>query len=399
MTNAITPLIQQYTVDFASNNNFLFVKGIQGDGYGTRYVDISLLNDAQPYIIDKDVIEVVIRGTKPDNKSIFNECEIIDSNTIRAEITQQMSAVAGKGNYEISIIAKEENRTLTSFPFFIMISKSSFDVGYVVSSDEFGFLVDKINKVNTLEVNITKIIEDTLDLNEESKSQTESCRTATNEAIEATNSLKEFHDTAEEAESQRIANEEKRQSDTTTAIQNTEKATQDAIDQINIMSQLEQSIENSEAERASAENDRIQQAIDFASEEEIRKANEIIRIDNEEKRIISEEQRKKDEIIRQTQETKRQEDTQEALSETIVATNNANTATAYAKSVGDDLVARLNRGEFKGEKGDDGVVHTVSGQYAFQIIDDDLYMFYTEGDQPLDLEIDDNGDLILNITA
>ena len=37
MQNTITPLIQQYTVDFASNNNFLFVKGIQGDGYGTRY--------------------------------------------------------------------------------------------------------------------------------------------------------------------------------------------------------------------------------------------------------------------------------------------------------------------------------------------------------------------------
>ena len=146
MQNTITPLIQQYTVDFASNNNFLFVKGIQGDGYGTRYVDISLLNDIQPYIIDPDVVEVVIRGTKPDNKTVFNSCEIINSNTIRAEITQQMSAVAGKSDYEISIIAKEENRTLTSFPFFIMISKSSFDVGYVVSSDEFGLLIEKINK-------------------------------------------------------------------------------------------------------------------------------------------------------------------------------------------------------------------------------------------------------------
>lgn len=398
MQNTITPLIQQYTVDFASNNNFLFVKGIQGDGYGTRYVDISLLNDIQPYIIDPDVVEVVIRGTKPDNKTVFNSCEIINSNTIRAEITQQMSAVAGKSDYEISIIAKEENRTLTSFPFFIMISKSSFDVGYVVSSDEFGLLIEKINKVNTLEVDITKIIEDTLELNQESRSQTESCRTATNEAIEATNSLKEFHETAEEAENQRVANEEKRQSDTDTAIQNAEKATQDAIDKIDVMDDLEQSIESAEAERVSAENERIQQAIDFANDEATRKANELIRIDHYNDSVISEEQRKKNEIIRQNQEEKRQADTQEALSETVAATNNANTATAYAKSVGDDLVARLNMGEFRGEKGDDGVIHTVSGQYAFQIIDDDLYMFYTEGDQPLDLEIDENGDLILNIT-
>ncbi len=397
MTNSITPLIQQYIVDFASNNNFLFVKGIQGDGYGTRFVDISLLNDAQPYTINPDDVEVVIRGTKPDNKSIFNACEIINDNTIRAEITQQMSAISGKSGYEISIIAKKENRVLTSFPFFIMISKSSFDVGYVVSSDEFGFLVDKINKVNTLEVDIVKIIEDTLELNEESKFQTESCKTATNEAIEATNSLKDFHSTAEEAENQRIANEEKRQSDTATAIQNTEKATRDAIGKINVMDELEQSIEDAEAERVSAENERIQQAIDFANDEETRKANELIRIDHYNDSVISEEQRKKDEIIRQNQEAKRQEDAQEALSETITATNNANTATAYAKSVGDDLVARLNRGEFKGEKGDDGVVHTVSGQYAFQIVNDHLIMFYTEGDEPLDMEIDSNGHLILTV--
>lgn len=398
VTNSITPLIQQYTVDFASNNNFLFVKGIQGDGYGTRYVDISLLNDTQPYIINPDAVEIVIRGTKPDNKEIFNACEIINSNTIRAEITQQMSAVAGKGNYEISIIAKEENRTLTSFPFFIMISKSSFDVGYVISSDEFGLLIDKINQVNILKTDITKIIEDTLELNEESRLQTEDCRNATTEAIEATSSLKEFHDTAEEAENQRIENEKKRQVDTATAIQNTEKATQDAIDQINIMNDLEDSVRESESERVNAENNRIQQAIDFANAEETRKANELIRIDHYNDSVVAEEQRKKDEIIRQNQEAKRQEDTNEALSESITATNNANAASSYAKSVGDDLVARLNRGEFKGEKGNDGIIHTISGQYAFQIIDDDLHMFYTEGDQPLDLEIDENGDLILNIT-
>lgn len=398
MTDSITPLIQKYTVDFASSNNFLFVKGMQGDGYGTRYVDIALLNNTQPYTINSDSIEAVIRGTKPDNKVIFNRCKIIDSNTIRAEITQQMSAVVGKGDYEISIMDKNENRTLTSFPFFIMISKSSFDVGYVVSSDEFGLLIEKLNKVNSLEVDITKIIEDTLKLNEESRSQTEFCRSATTEAIEATNSLMEFHDTAEEAENQRIANEEKRQFDTANAIQNTEEATQDARDKISVMNELEQSIEDAEAERISAENDRVQQSIDFANDEETRKENELIRIDHYNNSVTSEEQRKKDEIIRQTQEAKRQADTQETINNSIVATNNANTATAYAKSVGDDLVERLNRGEFKGEKGDNGVIHNISGQYAFQIIDDDLYMFYSEGEQPLDIEIDEHGDLILNFT-
>ena len=133
----IQPIIQSYIVDFASNNNFLFVKGVQGDGYQTRYADITLTNNGQPYELVRESIRVILRGTKPDNKEIFNVCEIIDSNTIRVEITQQMSAIPGKGNYEISIMSTEKNKLLTSFPFFIIISPSSFDVSNLTSTNEF----------------------------------------------------------------------------------------------------------------------------------------------------------------------------------------------------------------------------------------------------------------------
>lgn len=295
MTNSITPLIQQYAVDFASNNNFLFVKGIQGDGYGTRYVDIALLNDTQPYIINSESVRVVIRGTKPDNTAIFNECEIINDNTIRVEITQQMSAVSGKGDYEISIMATEENRTLTSFPFFIMISKSSFDIGYVVSSDEFGLLISKINQIDKLNKDVIEIIEETKEVINESKTQTEECKNVS---------------------------------------------------------------------------------------DDIKRLNESI--------SKAEEQRAQTEIIRQ-------KNFASAISNTNDAILNANKAADYANSVGDDLVSRLNRGEFKGDKGNDGVVFTASGQFAFQIIDDHLILFYNDNDEPPDFKIAENGHLILTI--
>lgn len=394
MANAITPLIQQYTVDFASSNNFVFVKGIQGDGYGTRYVDIALLNDTQPYLINSDAVVVVIRGTKPDNKAIFNECEILNNNTIRAEITQQMSAVAGKGDYEISIMDKVENRTLTSFPFFIMISKSSFDIGYVLSSDEFGLLISKINQVDKMEVDVAKLIEDTIKEINSSKAQTEKCKTATNDAINATNSLREFHNEASEAENQRIANENKRQQDTATAITNTEKATQDAIDQTTSMQELEQSVGEAESERVLAENDRIQQALDFANKEAIRQANEIVRINDENTRKSSEIDRESKESVRELQEQNRETLTQTAISEANEATSNANTAATYANSVGNDLTERLRRGEFKGEKGDNGVVATISGKFAFQIVNDHLIVFYDDQDDPPNFSINDEGHLI-----
>ncbi len=395
--NSIEPLIQSYAVDFASTNNFLFVKGIQGDGHSTRYVDITLLNESQPYLINPDAVEIVIRGTKPDTKVIFNECEILDANTIRVEITQQMSAIAGRSEYEISVIAKRENRALTSFPFFIVISKSAFDVGYVVSSDEFGLLVQKLNEVNKLNTDVSELIQETLSVIEESRTQTNECEAATNEAVDATDKLKAFHKDAQAAETTRRENEEKRQSDTAAAISNAEQATQNAISQTDTMKALEQEIEDAEAIRINAENERVLQAIDFANEEEKRRSNEVIRIENENERISAENIRISNEELRQAQEAKRETDFQNAINDSADATNRANTSASYAQSVGDDLTNRLNRGEFKGEKGDDGVIHTVSGQYAFQIINGDLYMFYTEGDEPLDLEMDENGDLILTI--
>lgn len=394
MTNAISPLIQQYTVDFASSNNFVFVKGIQGDGYGTRYIDIALLNDTQPYTINSDAVTVVIRGTKPDNKAVFNECEIINNNTIRAEITQQMSAVAGKGDYEISIMDKKENRALTSFPFYIIISKSSFDIGYVVSSDEFGLLISKINQIDKLEINVSELIEETLETINSSKSQTEQCKIATDDAINATNSLREFHNTVLAAENQRIANENKRQQDTATAIANTEKATQDAISQTTSMQELEQSVSETESERALSENARKQQALDFANEEAIRKTNELVRIGDENTRKSSEVNRESKESIRELQEHNRETKTQSAISEANTATSNANEAATYATNVGNDLSERLRRGEFKGEKGDNGVISTVSGKFAFQIVNDHLIVFYDDQDDPPNFSINDEGHLI-----
>ena len=364
MANAITPLIQQYTVDFASNNNFLFVKGIQGDGHSTRYVDISLMNNGQPYTVNNDAVTVVIRGTKPDTSIVFNECEILDSNTIRVEITQQMSAVAGRGNYEISIMSNSENRALTSFPFFLIISKSSFDIGYVVSSNEFGLLIDKINQVHKIEVDLS-------DLKSEMRESIDDCDKATDDCIDAT---------------------EKAQ----IAAQDCINATENCIDVINT------------ANIAIDEMNTLNNAVSDA---------EKIRISNENQRIENEEQRIENETARQNAEQQRQEDFTTALENVITATDNANTATdaaniattntnkatERANNISNDLENKLATGYFNGKDGKDGidgkdgVVTTIKGQIAFQIEDGYLMIYYTDEDNPPDAYIDENGCLILTI--
>ena len=146
MAEPINSVIQTYTIDFASNNNFLFVKAVQGDGYNTRYVDLILIENNKPYSMNKDSVNVVIRGTKPDGTMIFNTCEVPNSNTVRVSLSPQILAVSGKGNYEISIMSNSTNQVLTSFPFYIVVSPATLDASQFVSTNEFTLLVEKINE-------------------------------------------------------------------------------------------------------------------------------------------------------------------------------------------------------------------------------------------------------------
>lgn len=256
MSETITPLIQKYTVDLASNNNFLFIKGVQYDGHSTRYADITLLNNGQSYELVENEVTVTIRGTKPDNKIIFNECEILNPNVIRVEITQQMSAAAGKSDYEISIISNTENRALTSFPFYIVISKSSFPADEVISSNEFGILVDKIHQVDKLEKDVSAIKEEMREVTDECISSTQDCNEATDRANALISDMEELHQTVSDAEAIRVQNENKRQEDTAIAIENAEKATNDAINATDSLRELEDAVREAENNRVNAENKR-----------------------------------------------------------------------------------------------------------------------------------------------
>ena len=383
MPNAITPLIQQYTVDFASNNNFLFVKGIQGDGHSTRYVDISLMNNGQPYTVDSESVSVAIRGTKPDTSVIFNECEILDHNTIRVEITQQMSAVAGRGNYEISIMSNLENRTLTSFPFFIIISKSSFDIGYVVSSNEFGLLIDKINQVHKIEVDLSDLKAEMRESIDDCDKATEECIDVTNEAKTAINDMNILNNSVSTAEAQRVKNE----NDRITAETQRNDAEQIRIANENARELAEAERNKDEAERKTAETKRIDA--------------ENARIASETDRENAEAIRQANEIIRQQQEAKRQTDTETAVTNAKNATDSANSASDRANEISTDLENKVATGYYKGEPGKDGVITTVDiNQLAFQVINGHLIIFYEDGNTDAQkFSINSEGHMIYTLSA
>lgn len=138
----LTPIYQDYCIDMSSNNNFVQVPSVQGDGNYVRYIRIMLISNNVQYEIPEN-IGIYVVGTKPDTKMIFNNCEIDSEGRILVEITSQMSAVNGRGDYQIMLIDNENNAQLKTFPFYIMTTKS-FNAESITSSNEYQALTEAL---------------------------------------------------------------------------------------------------------------------------------------------------------------------------------------------------------------------------------------------------------------
>lgn len=148
----MNPIITYITTDLTANNNFNYVRAVQGDNQ-TRYVHITLLDNQIPY--DLSDIEPVLRGSKPDGTTIFNHCGISDDGEIIVELTGQILASAGTGKYEIALYKTNgQDEVLTSFPFNIYVSPASFNAGNITSSDEFTELSGIIKNIDSINQNV-----------------------------------------------------------------------------------------------------------------------------------------------------------------------------------------------------------------------------------------------------
>ena len=290
MADNFNILVDDYTIDFASNNNFLFIPSMQDDGYKTRMVRLHLVNHSYAYEVNPEEVRAVIQGRKSDGTQIFNECDILDDHSsINVEITPEMNAVSGKSEYEIAIISLFSNRVIKSFPFYIVVTKSAFEADKVTSSNEYGLLISKINQVQELEDQAKK--------NEAER--------VTQENIRISN------------ENERISNENTRQSN--------------------------------EVTRQSNENTRISQEAARVKAENARVSAENTRVEAENLRINAEASRVEAENARVSAEVKREEDCAAAIDrldaltdEAIAEVNAAGSDNILAvKAEGDTQVARV----------------------------------------------------------
>ena len=311
-------IYQHYIIDLSSNNNFVQVPTVQGDGNNIRGFEVELISHNVPYVIDAENTHVWIAGTKPDTKEILNECSLTDEGYILVDITSQMSAVAGRGDYQIMLVDKNTNAQLKSFPFIVVTTKAAFDAGYINSSDEFQVLVSNINKVEPAVKAAEEVIDDLRAFEAEASAAEEVRIASENERIAA--------------ETIREENEAKRQEDTANAISAAQEATENAVSATNdAISATEDALA-----AANLANEATQEA-NTATQNAIQATEDLRAL--EEQVSVSEADRVSAEIVRQENEELRQSNTAAAINNAEVATQNATQATEDIRALEEQIAS------------------------------------------------------------
>ena len=320
---------------------------MQGDGNNIRGFEVELIENGVQYIIEKDDCIVCIMGTKPDTKQIVNECTVDSNGYILIDITSQMSAVKGRGDYQIVLMSKKTNSQLKSFPFHILTTPATFDISYIISTDEFQLFTHKITQTSNVINNANKAISDIRAL-ETSVENAEAGRVdAENERVSSENTRIANENIRIANEDTRNLNEVSRQSAETDRV-NAENARTDseniriANEDIRISNEstrksneddritAESNRVDAEADRVDAEAERVKAEDTRISNENIRKSNESDRIDAESNRVDAENTRNSNETARQSNESTRQSNESTRQTNTATAITNADKATERA---------------------------------------------------------------------
>lgn len=140
----VDKVIQNLTIDVTSPpglENVIYMS--QGDNK-TREVYITLKRNSATYNLSGSDITATIFCDKPDGNDVFNEAVIKDGKVI-VTFTSQMLAAPGTMPCRVSIFGTAGER-ITSADFTVVIRGNRAENG-VISTDEFGILVEALKKV------------------------------------------------------------------------------------------------------------------------------------------------------------------------------------------------------------------------------------------------------------
>lgn len=240
--------IPQIVIDMSGDNNFQYVRVVQGDSE-SEIAEILFVSEGEQWSIPNNV-RVTLRGTKPDGNPILNDCEVTENGTVIIKSTEQLTAVLGRRKYEICLYNTEENNqgSVTSFPFYIVVVESAMNPKDVVSSYEFTALQNVFASVNSKTEAVDKAVIDVNNTLAEAENVVSTVSVLQNEMETLKEELSESETVRESNETVRQENENLRQqslSEMQTSVESMVATAQSNI--TNAISNANNAIENADA--------------------------------------------------------------------------------------------------------------------------------------------------------
>lgn len=227
-------IYQHYIIDMSSNNNFVQVPTVQGDGDNIRGFEVELIANNVPYIVDSETTYATIIGTKPDGTSVWNECEITSDGYLLVDITSQMSLVEGRGDYHIMLVDRNSNSQIKSFPFIIVTTKANFEPSDIISTNEFEVLTETIAQAQRdyeyVMENAKASADSAKESEENAKLSAEQAKTSETNASISENNAKDYADSIMENIEIAIEKATEASESATIATESAEKASTSATD-------------------------------------------------------------------------------------------------------------------------------------------------------------------------
>ena len=144
------------------------IQAKQGDSESYLLINIKN-NDGTNFDLTDKVVRLY--AIKPDDKKVFNDCEVIDEKNgqIEVKLTTQILAVTGWLKCEL-IISDNNSSKLSTMSFIIDVIATNIDDNKIESTNEFQALNNALARIEKYTTRLTEIENLTSTLEEENAS-------------------------------------------------------------------------------------------------------------------------------------------------------------------------------------------------------------------------------------
>ena len=198
----------------------------------SRFIIVKCTENGVFKKLDKGTMTCNIKVLTPDDRALYDPCEILDDGTVKVSVSESMVYAAGVAKAELNIFDDSATTLLATMVFNFIIKPSAYGDNKIVASEEFSALT---KLMTTVEQTVQTVI------SLETKINNKQTEWEANENTRKTNELARVNaeKTRVSSENTRVTNENSRQqaeslreSNTSTAISNANKATSAANEAI-----------------------------------------------------------------------------------------------------------------------------------------------------------------------